>query len=91
MGDRTPNPEAGPTVFLRLVILIFGTRTINGRATRSRVDHMAENSDAAQARVFDDMLTAEIAAASSRVEQSEQLARKALRVGDSRSHVVAQR
>lgn len=48
---------------------------------------MAENSDAAQARVFADMLTAEIAAASSRVEESEQLARKALRVGDSRSHV----
>nr|WP_314142831.1 hypothetical protein [uncultured Rhodococcus sp.] len=48
---------------------------------------MAENSDAAQARVFADMLTAEIAAASNRVEQSEQLARKALRVGDSRSHV----
>lgn len=48
---------------------------------------MAENSDAAQARVFADMLTVEIAAASSRVEASEQLARKALRVGDSRSHV----
>jgi polyhydroxyalkanoate synthesis regulator phasin len=48
---------------------------------------MAENSDAAQARVFADMLTAEIAAASSRIEDSEQLARKALRVGDSRSHV----
>ena len=48
---------------------------------------MAENSDAAQARVFTDMLTAEIATASSRVEASEQLARKALRVGDSRSHV----
>ncbi|MDV6230691.1 hypothetical protein [Rhodococcus cercidiphylli] len=48
---------------------------------------MAENSDAAQARVFADMLTSEIAAASSRVEESEQLARKALRVGDSRSHV----
>ncbi|OZD85545.1 hypothetical protein CH273_01935 [Rhodococcus sp. 05-339-2] len=48
---------------------------------------MAENSDAAQARVFADMLSAEIAAASSRIEDSEQLARKALRVGDSRSHV----
>ena len=48
---------------------------------------MAENSDAAQARVFADMLTAEIAAASSRIEESEQLARKASRVGDSRSHV----
>ncbi|WP_415975696.1 hypothetical protein [Rhodococcus sp. 077-4] len=48
---------------------------------------MAESSDAAQARVFADMLTAEIAAASSRVEESENLARKALRVGDSRSHV----
>ncbi|MDV8022800.1 hypothetical protein [Rhodococcus sp. IEGM 1330] len=48
---------------------------------------MAENSDAAQARVFADMLNVEIASASRRVEESEQLARKALRVGDSRSHV----
>lgn len=48
---------------------------------------MAENSDAAQARVFADMLSAEIAAATTRIEESEHLARKALRVGDSRSHV----
>ncbi|MEK8073052.1 hypothetical protein [Rhodococcoides navarretei] len=48
---------------------------------------MAENSDAAQARVFADMLTTEIAAASTRIEESQQLARKAQRVGDSRSHV----
>lgn len=47
---------------------------------------MAEDSDVAQARVFADMLNVEIAAASSRVEASEQLARTALRVGDARSH-----
>lgn len=48
---------------------------------------MAEHPDQAQARVFAEMLTAEIAAAAGRVDDSEQLARTALRVGDSRSHI----
>ncbi len=48
---------------------------------------MEENSDEAQARVFADMLVAEIASESSRVEESEQSARKASRTGDSRSQV----
>ncbi|WP_143546899.1 hypothetical protein [Rhodococcus sp. 06-235-1A] len=48
---------------------------------------MAESSDEAQARVFADMLVAEIASASARVEESEHCARKASRVGDSRSQV----
>ena len=46
---------------------------------------MEKSSDEAQARVFADMLVAEIASASTRVEESEQSARKASRVGDSRS------
>ncbi|MDI9894597.1 MULTISPECIES: hypothetical protein [Nocardiaceae] len=48
---------------------------------------MTRSSDAAQAQVFADMLAAEIATRSTRIEESEQLARKASRVGDSRSHV----
>ncbi|MGF0312106.1 hypothetical protein BH93_22565 [Rhodococcoides fascians A25f] len=46
-----------------------------------------ESSDEAQARVFADMLVAEIASTSTRVEESEHCARKASRVGDSRSQV----
>ena len=46
---------------------------------------MAESSDEAQARAFAEMLVVEIASASTRVEKSEQCARKASRVGDSRS------
>lgn len=48
---------------------------------------MEKSSDEAQARVFADMLVAEIASASARVEESEQSARKASRIGDSRSQV----
>lgn len=46
---------------------------------------MEVSSDEAQARVFADMLEAEIGTASTRVEESEEWARKASRVGDSRS------
>lgn len=48
---------------------------------------MEENSDEAQARVFAEMLATEIALASSRVEESEESARLASRVGDSRSEM----
>ncbi|CCQ17961.1 putative uncharacterized protein [Rhodococcus sp. AW25M09] len=48
---------------------------------------MADSSDAAQARVFAEMLRVEIVAASTRIEESEHMASKAARVGDSRSHV----
>ncbi|MGV8871180.1 MAG: hypothetical protein ACOH2Q_01540 [Rhodococcus sp. (in: high G+C Gram-positive bacteria)] len=47
---------------------------------------MADNSDAAQARVFAEMLRVEVVTASTRVEESEHMASKAARVGDSRSH-----
>ncbi|MBY3985765.1 hypothetical protein HQO84_02220 [Rhodococcus fascians] len=46
---------------------------------------MPDSSDAAQAHVFAEMLTAEITSMSSRIEASEKYARKASRVGDSRS------
>ncbi|TFI44460.1 hypothetical protein E4P29_06740 [Rhodococcus sp. 1R11] len=46
---------------------------------------MPDSSDVAQARVFAEMLSAEIASTSSRIEISENYAHKAFRVNDARS------